>query len=888
MAEGARQRWACKPRITHLRGLAVGSILIALSIPAVASGAFQEDGTGLVAMEAEHFHANTPQGGHSWDPVASPQSGYSGDGTLRALPEDKINQKTGYAANSPRLDFQVEFNTAGTHHVWVRGIGPGGGSNSMHVGLDGQEIASAAGINLPKNQGYIWSSGTHTLDIPSPGVYTVNVWMRESGTILDKIVLSSDPAFTPTGSGPPESTQGGLPTVATPTISPAGGSFTDPVVVTLTSATPGALLYYTLDGSTPTAASAPYSAPITLSTSATLKVRGSLAGYNDSPVASASFTIASNPPPVLGPIGDKTLTEGQNLMFTVTASDPNGTPVLSISAGQPSGASFTPATGVFDWTPASGSAGTYQVTFRATDDADPTLFDEQTITITVNGGGGATSGAFQEDGTGLVAMEAEHFHANTPQGGHSWDPVASPQSGYSGDGTLRALPEDKINQKTGYAANSPRLDFQVEFNTAGTHHVWVRGIGPGGGSNSMHVGLDGQEIASAAGINLPKNQGYIWSSGTHTLDIPSPGVYTVNVWMRESGTILDKIVLSSDPAFTPTGSGPPESTQCASIPSVAILSPTSGSFQSSSTLITKALTCLDPAVHVGWGVRFALDGGPSNGGAELFRFSAPFEVTFTNVTRAEHTLDAYIVDPTGVDAAGANTHDRASQLGVGDYYVAVGDSITAGAHDDDPSDDVSADGRTSGGGFEPVLNDRLTNLLGYPNLVANEGIPGDTSAGGLDALPAVLSAHPQAQFILVDYGMNDARPWLPVPSGLGLSPGDPAYPGTFKDNLQQIIDLINAAGKTAVLAKTGIALGDGANTSPYPDPNQGARSLLIQEYAQVVDELASDSANRITIQAPDFFTYFSIHYPAEYFDNIHPNGLGYRSMADIWLQILTQ
>jgi hypothetical protein len=56
------------------------------------------------------------------------------------------------------------------------------------------------------------------------------------------------------------------------------------------------------------------------------------------------------------------------------------------------------------------------------------------------------------------------------------------------------------------------------------------------------------------------------------------------------------------------------------------------------------------------------------------------------------------------------------------YYVAIGDSITFGEGDDDPSDDISQDGRNSGGGYEPILNDRLTDMTGgVPHTIVNEG-----------------------------------------------------------------------------------------------------------------------------------------------------------------------
>ena len=129
------------------------------------------------------------------------------------------------------------------------------------------------------------------------------------------------------------------------------------------------------------------------------------------------------------------------------------------------------------------------------------------------------------------------------------------------------------------------------------------------------------------------------------------------------------------------------------------------------------------------------------------------------------------------------------------------------------------------------------------------------------------------------YGTNDAG--VPVPSGLGLQPGNPGYPGSFKDNMQRIINCISGitcisgAGKIAILAKAPVAL-----------PLNGQRDTLIQQYNLVIDELVS--ANNIPVAPPDFHAYFATHYATEYSDTLHPNGVGYQSMADLWFQALTQ
>ena len=82
------------------------------------------------------------------------------------------------------------------------------------------------------------------------------------------------------------------PQAAAPVITPAGGDFTAPVAVALSSATPGASLRYTLDGSEVTPAATAYSAPFTLTGSATVRARAYRTGYRQSPESSVVFTIA--------------------------------------------------------------------------------------------------------------------------------------------------------------------------------------------------------------------------------------------------------------------------------------------------------------------------------------------------------------------------------------------------------------------------------------------------------------------------------------------------------------------------------------------------------------------------------------------------------------------
>ncbi len=92
-----------------------------------------------------------------------------------------------------------------------------------------------------------------------------------------------------------------------------------------------------------------------------------------------------NLPPELAAIGNKTVDEGVNLNFIITATDPDNTIPSLTSSTLPAGAVFTDnldGTGTFDWTPDFLQSGTYDVTFYATDDSG--VVDQETITITVN------------------------------------------------------------------------------------------------------------------------------------------------------------------------------------------------------------------------------------------------------------------------------------------------------------------------------------------------------------------------------------------------------------------------------------------------------------------------------------------------------------------------
>ena len=110
---------------------------------------------------------------------------------------------------------------------------------------------------------------------------------------------------------------------ATPTFSPAGGTFTTAQTVTISDATSGTTIYYTTNGTTPTTSSTVYGAPITVSSSKTVEAIAIDSNYVQSTVGSAAYTINLN-------------LAAQTITFPAIPTQTVGTP-LTLSATASSG-----------------------------------------------------------------------------------------------------------------------------------------------------------------------------------------------------------------------------------------------------------------------------------------------------------------------------------------------------------------------------------------------------------------------------------------------------------------------------------------------------------------------------------------------------------------------
>ena len=138
---------------------------------------------------------------------------------------------------------------------------------------------SESGIHLGEKT--VSSNGvTWTTDATNHYNYFYLNYTVGSASYISSIVITYEPSTGPV-----------TPTCATPTFSPAAGTYTQAQNVSISCATEGATIYYTTNGDEPTTNSTVYTANINVSTNMTIKAMAAKADYNNSPVASATYTI---------------------------------------------------------------------------------------------------------------------------------------------------------------------------------------------------------------------------------------------------------------------------------------------------------------------------------------------------------------------------------------------------------------------------------------------------------------------------------------------------------------------------------------------------------------------------------------------------------------------
>ena len=169
---------------------------------------------------------------------------------------------------------------------------------SVSAPLDGADVTSpfivTASANTCESQPVV--SMSYSIDggqlIAEPASFKAEVTAAPGPHVLhvkclghdvsSEVLMSINVASSPTTSA----------TAATPSFSEPSGTYSSAQAVSISSATTGSTIYYTTDGSAPSASSYRYSLPITIANSMVLQAIAVAPGYASSGLAQASYVIS--------------------------------------------------------------------------------------------------------------------------------------------------------------------------------------------------------------------------------------------------------------------------------------------------------------------------------------------------------------------------------------------------------------------------------------------------------------------------------------------------------------------------------------------------------------------------------------------------------------------
>lgn len=165
-----------------------------------------------------------------------------------------------------------------------------------------------------------------------------------------------------------------------------------------------------------------------------------------------------------------------------------------------------------------------------------------------------------------IRFEAEAFNERIqPRSNHNWFCQTS-DVGYLNKCYMRSVPNDgtAFDSNQSYSTLSPELRYYVAFPNAGntTWYAWARGRGCGLNDDSFHIGLNNVQTTTADNMTGWDPCSYVWRSvrvnntRPYVVTTPAganlPGTFeTVNLWMREDGMRVDRIIFATSASYDP-------------------------------------------------------------------------------------------------------------------------------------------------------------------------------------------------------------------------------------------------------------------------------------------------------------------------------------------------
>ena len=331
------------------------------------------------------------------------------------------------------------------------------------------------------------------------------------------------------------------PVTATPVLGPGSETFAGSVAVTIADATPGAAIYYTVDGSMPALSSPVYTAPINVSASTTINAMASVAGYDVSRVASAAYTLSSQvATPVITPnagtytqpaqISISDANSGAVIYYTTDGSNPATSPtaVLYNAPFTLSAASTVNAVGELSGSTNSNVASSaYSFNFGATGIDFPEGFADSGGILTLNGSAGLNDSRLQMTDGGFNEASSAWYYL--PVNVQAFTTTFSFQlSNPAGNGITFAI---QGNGASALGAAGSGLGFQGIPSSIAIKFDFATPVGTGTDSTGLFINGVAPTVPaidlSATGINLQSDD-------------------AMNVQLAYNGTILSMNITDMD------------------------------------------------------------------------------------------------------------------------------------------------------------------------------------------------------------------------------------------------------------------------------------------------------------------------------------------------------
>lgn len=236
---------------------------------------------GRVVNAGESGTLSYTQPGNGWQDTATPPN------AMGTFPPPVFNVVNNSTQGPPALS-SATINSAGNQLVLVF-------SQTVQAGTGGNggwtlNVSPSAGL------GTVTGVGSNTLTYNITRVINVgesiSLSYAQPGNGIESVASGADVASIPNRAVTNNSTQG---QTSVPQITlPAGPYFgTQTTTITDADSGAGAVIHYSVDGSTPTASSPVYSAPLPIATNQTIKAIATWSGHANSAIASSDYEVVS-------------------------------------------------------------------------------------------------------------------------------------------------------------------------------------------------------------------------------------------------------------------------------------------------------------------------------------------------------------------------------------------------------------------------------------------------------------------------------------------------------------------------------------------------------------------------------------------------------------------